>query len=182
MKMGKLNVKRQLQNRLRWLEMNEDERRAIEKKIKELQDKLSDVRKCKHCKNEIWKIPGGRNGVWVHRDSSNIWCKISKAEPKDEQNEVMDEISQYQEQFKNMNQTEILPLRSDEKIEEIWIRKIDVLSTVAKDEVFKKLNAMLTSFNYKGYVKISYGGVPFRIISVDPLEGTATEYCDTVFK
>ena len=67
-------------------------------------------------------------------------------------------------------------------IEEIQIRKISVLSDVAKEEVSKKLNAMNTPFNFKGYVKISYGGSPLRIISVDPIEGTVVEYFDRVFE
>ena len=54
-------------------------------------------------------------------------------------------------------------------------------SQFAQDEVFNKLIGMSPLFAWKGYVKISYGGSPLRIVSVDPIEGTAVEYFDGVF-
>ena len=95
-------------------------------------------------------------------------------------NEVTDEIERHQNKFKSMNPSEIIPLGADEKIEEIAIRKLCVLSDFAMDEVFKKLDAMTPPFNFRGYVKISYGGSPLRTVSVDPIEGSAIDYVANV--
>lgn len=78
------------------------------------------------------------------------------------------------------NSSEIIPLGADEKIEEIAIRKLCELSDFAKDEVFKKLDAITTPFNFRGYVKISYGGSPLRTVSVDPIEGSLIDYVANV--
>ena len=93
-------------------------------------------------------------------------------------NEVLDEIKRSQDRIRNAE----MDIGADEKVEEIAIRKMVVLSDIAKKEVLRKLNAMNTPFNFEGYAKISYGGSPLRVIAVDPIEGTAVDYMNSVFE
>ena len=70
----------------------------------------------------------------------------------------------------------------DTIVEEVRIRKMNQLSDAAQAEVREKLKAMNTSFNFQGYVKISYTYFPLRVVSVDPIEGVGVEYIDNVFR
>ena len=107
-------------------------------------------------------------------------CKCDKFEMKINENEIVSEIKHSDERFKNASK--IIDIGVNEKVEEIRIRKASILSCVAKTEVLKKLSMMDTSFNFKGYVKISYGGIPLRIINIEPIEGTSFEYFDNLLR
>lgn len=71
----------------------------------------------------------------------------------------------------------------NEKIVEIQIRRVKELSEVAQREVESKLSNFPTSFNFRGYAKVSYAeSSPMRIVSVDPIEGTINNYFNDMMR
>lgn len=64
-----------------------------------------------------------------------------------------------------------------DKVVEVQIRKVSLLSEAAKQEVKEKLSQLNDNFKFMGYAKVSYAqNSPLRVVSVDPIEGTVVDY------
>lgn len=71
--------------------------------------------------------------------------------------------------------------KENNKIVEIQIRKVEQLSDAGKKEVEEKLKNLPESYDFRGYVKVSYTDSPaLRIVSVDPIQGTIYDYLETM--
>ncbi len=80
------------------------------------------------------------------------------------------------------NQDEKDEKDKENKIYEIRIRHMNQISEIAKKEILEQVEKLPKTFNFIGYVAISYAQNPFRIVKIEPIEGTINTYLDKITK